>query len=55
MTVAINAPQTPTKNKNKNKTNKKAFLTGLNYHWTVALLLKLTRAPPPGAKLSKHL
>lgn len=31
-----------------------AFLTGLNYHWTLQLLIKVARAPR-GTKYSKHL
>lgn len=31
-----------------------AFLTGLNYHWTLQLVVKMLRAPP-GGKYNKHL
>jgi hypothetical protein len=31
-----------------------AFLTGLNYHWTLQLVVKLLRTPP-GGKYGKHL
>ena len=31
-----------------------AFLTGLNYHWTLQLLVKLMRTPA-GGKYGKHL
>lgn len=31
-----------------------AFLTGLNYHWTLQLVFKMLRTPP-GGKYNKHL